>query len=128
MSTTYGNAADAYKRNAILTASPEKLVVMLYDGAIQHLERARIDLATPGKTHSPSVGIHLGKAMAIIGELRTTLDHEKGGEVAGNLDRLYDFCLDRIYETNVERRPEPIDGTLGVMKTLKEAWDAIVPA
>lgn len=123
----YGNAADNYRRNQILSASREKLVVLLYDGAIQHLSRAKVALETDNNKHSAQIGISLGKAMAILGELRSTLDMDRGGEIAVNLDRLYDFCLDQIYTSNVERIPTPVEAPIQVLKTLKEGWDAIVP-
>lgn len=123
----YGNPADTYRRNQILGASPEKLVVLLYNGAIQHLARAKAALDSQANKHSPQIGISLGKAMAILGELRSSLDMERGGEIAGNLDRLYDYCLDQIYTTNVERQSAPVEAPIRVLKTLKEGWDAIVP-
>ncbi len=125
---SYANVASNYRRNAILNASPEKLIILLYEGAIQKLERARIELETPGQTHSPSVGENLGKAMAIIGELRASLDLEKGQDVAKRLDGLYEFCIDQIYKANLERHSRALKPTIQVMKTLKEAWDEIVPA
>jgi len=124
----HGNAAKAYKRNEILNATPGKIILLLYDGAIQSLERARMDLLSPGKERSAQVGESLGKAMSIIGELRTCLDHDASKEIAGNLDRLYDFCLEQIYKTNIQRSAEEIKSAIRVMKTLKEGWDAIIPA
>ena len=124
----HGNAAQAYKRNEILNASPGKLILLLYDGAIQSLERARIELLSPGQEKSAKVGESLGKAMSIIGELRASLDHDVSEEIAGNLDRLYDFCLEEIYTTNVQRSAQEIKGAIRVMKTLKEGWDAVIPA
>lgn len=123
----YGNAADTYRRNQILSASPEKLIVLLYDGAIQQLSRAQTALESGGSVQSAEIGIALGKAMAILGELRSSLDLERGGEIATNLDRLYDFCLDQIYTTNIERSAAPIEPPIKVLRTLKESWDAIVP-
>ena len=125
---SYTNVATNYRRNAILNASPEKLVILLYEGAIQKLERAKIQLGTPGQTHSPEVGENLGKAMAIIGELRASLDFEKGKDIARQLNGLYEFCIDQIHHANVQRIPEALQPTIKVMKTLKEAWDEIVPA
>ena len=123
----YGNAADTYRRNQVLSASPEKVVVLLYDGAIKQLSRAQAGLADRSSSQSESVGIALGKAMAIVGELRSCLDMERGGQIAQDLDRLYDYCLEQIYTTNIERRPDPIDPPIRVLRTLKEGWDAIVP-
>ena len=122
---TFQQAAWNYKKNAILTASPEKLVVLLYEGAIQNLEKARRILRSGQNVHSPVVGEALGKALAIIGELRASLDMEKGGEISRDLNRLYEFASDRILSANMERKPEPVEHILTVMRTLKEGWDGI---
>ncbi|MHC4813383.1 MAG: flagellar export chaperone FliS [Planctomycetota bacterium] len=124
---SYADAAAAYRRNAILTASPEKVIKLLYDGAIQNLERSRIGLSDAQTSHSAEVGVALGKAISIIGELRSALDHEVGGEIAENLDTLYEFSTDQISEANISRTPAPIDNTLRVLRTLKEGWDGIIP-
>lgn len=123
---SYNNAAQAYRRNAILTASPEKLVKLLYEGAIQNLERSRIGLSDRETSHSEQVGISLGKAMSIICELRSSLDHEKGGDIATRLDTLYEFSVDQITQANVSREPQPVEATLTVLRTLKEGWDGII--
>ena len=124
---SYADAAAAYRRNAILTASPEKIIKLLYDGAIGNLERSRLGLVDPTTSRSADVGIALGKALSIIGELRAALDHDVGGDIAQNLDTLYEFSSDQISEANVSRTPEPIDNTLQVLRTLKEGWDGIIP-
>lgn len=123
---SYVNAAQAYRKNAILTASPEKLVKMLYDGAIQNLEKSRQGLSDESTSHSEGVGIALGKAMSIICELRTALNHEAGGDIARNLDSLYEFSVGQITEANVSRTPGPVEDTLTVLRTLKEGWDGII--
>ena len=124
---TYATAAAVYRRNAILTASPEKIVQMLYEGAIRHLERSHTALRDPAMTHSPEVGESLGKAIGIVGELRSSLDHEAGGELAANLDRLYEFSLEQISQANLSRNAEPVENSLRVLRTLKEGWDGIIP-
>ena len=124
---TYANAAATYRKNAILTASPEKLVQMLYEGAIRHLERSHLALRDRSITHTAEVGISLSNAIGIVGELRSCLDHEAGGEVAVNLDRLYEFSLDQMSSANISRKPEHIEVTLQVLRTLKEGWDGIIP-
>ena len=77
---TYAQAAATYQRNAVMTASPEKLVKMLYDGAIKNLEQGRAGLEDSTTARSQEVGQSLSKAMGIIGELRASLDHAAGGE------------------------------------------------
>ena len=125
---TYAQAAATYQRNAVMTASPEKLVKMLYDGALKNLEQARVGLQDGETARSQEVGNALSKAMGIIGELRASLDHAAGGDIAQNLDSLYDFTLDQLSKSNLERTVAGVDATLEVMRTLKEGWDGIVPA
>jgi len=124
---SFQQAARNYKKNAILTAPPEKLVVMLYEGAIQRLEKVRQQL-DKGETapSAPEIGQALTRAMSIISELRASLDMEKGGEISASLDRLYEFCTDRILRANMERKPGLVEETLTILRTLKEGWDGIL--
>ena len=122
---SYADVAATYRRNAVLTASPEKLVQLLYEGAIRHLERSHLALQDPSTTHSAAVGESLSKAIGIVGELRTALDHKAGGEVSVNLDRLYEFILAQMSEANLGRTPKPLEAALKVLRTLKEGWDGI---
>ena len=119
-------AAATYRRNAILTASPSKLVKMLYEGAITNLERTRRELNDPASRRSAVAGEALGKAYGIIGELRAALDFEVGGDIARNLDALYEFSLDQLTTANTTREPTHVDHTLRVMRTLQEGWDAVL--
>ncbi|MCK5942140.1 MAG: flagellar export chaperone FliS [Planctomycetes bacterium] len=125
---TYAQAAATYQRNAVMTASPEKLVKMLYDGAIKNLEKARAGLEDPTTARSQEVGNALSKAMGIIGELRASLDHAAGGDISRNLDSLYEFSLDQLSKANLQRDVDGVIATLQVVRTLKEGWDGIVPA
>ena len=125
---SYAQAAATYQRNAVMTASPEKLVKMLYDGAIKNLEKSRAGLEDSATARSQEVGQALSKAMGIIGELRASLDHAAGGDIARNLDQLYEFSLDQLSQANLQRTPDGVNHTLKVLRTLKEAWDGIVPA
>jgi len=120
------NAASVYRQNSVLTASPEKVVKLLYDGAIRHMETCRSQLSDPGTSHIAATGESISKAFAIVSELRTSLDHQAGGEISGNLDRLYEFTLHQLSKANVERSAEPVERGLHVMRTLKEGWDGII--
>ncbi len=124
---SYADVAATYRRNAVLTASPEKLIQLLYEGAIRHLERSHNALKDPSTTHSAAVGESLSKAIGIVGELRTALDHNAGGEVSVNLDRLYEFILAQMSEANLGRTPKTWEAALKVLRTLKEGWDGITP-
>ena len=123
---SYAQAAATYQRNAVLNASPEKLVQLLYDGAIKHLEKSRIGLADSKTARSADVGQSMGKAMGILGELRASLDHAAGGEISRDLDRLYEFALDQLSQANLNRTPVGVENALRVVRTLKEGWDGIV--
>lgn len=123
---SYAQAAATYQRNAILNATPEKLVKLLYDGAIKNLEKSRVGMSDAKTARSPEVGQSLGKAIGIIGELRASLDHAAGGEIAGNLDRLYEYSLNELSTSNISRNPAGVNNALQVMRTLKEGWDGIV--
>ncbi len=123
---TYAQAAATYQRNAILTASPEKLVKLLYDGAIKNLEKSKLGMVDAKSARSSEVGASLSRAMGILGELRASLDHAAGGQVAKDLDRLYEFGLDQLSQANLTRTPTGVDSTLQVLRTLKEGWDGII--
>tara|TARA_R110002096_G_scaffold17153_5_gene59210 strand:- start:1951 stop:2331 length:381 start_codon:yes stop_codon:yes gene_type:complete len=122
---SYAQAAATYQRNAVMTASPEKLVKMLYDGAIKNLEKSRAGLAEESTSRSQEVGQALSKAMGIIGELRASLDHAAGGDISRELDRLYEFVLDQLSQANLQRSAKSVDAAIEVMRTLKEGWDGI---
>jgi flagellar protein FliS len=123
---TYAQAAATYQRNAILTASPEKLVKLLYDGAIKNLEKSRVGLADQTTARSPEVGQALSRAMGILGELRASLDHAAGGQIARDLDRLYEFGLEQLSQANLTRTPSGVANTLQVMRTLQEGWNGVI--
>ena len=125
---TYAQAAATYQRNAVMTASPEKLIKMLYDGAIKNLEKSRAGLSDASTSRSQEVGMALSKAMGIIGELRASPDHTAGGEISRDLDRLYEFVLDQLSQANLQRTANSVNSAIDVMRTLKEGWDGIVPA
>jgi flagellar protein FliS len=123
---TYAQAAATYQRNAILTASPEKLVKLLYEGAIKNLEKSKLGLADQKTSRSPEVGKTLSRAMGILGELRASLDHAAGGQIAKDLDRLYEYSLDQLSQANLTRTDSGVNNTLQVMRKLKEGWDGII--
>jgi len=124
---SYAHAAAAYQRNAVLTASPEKIVKMLYDGAIKNLERCRESLGNPATARTPEISSSLSKALGIVGELRASLDMAVGGKIAEDLDRLYEFSIDQITQSNSTRTAIGVTNALRVIRTLKEGWDVAIP-
>lgn len=126
-STTSG--ANAYAKVGIETgvhaASPHKLVSMLFDGAESAVMMAsqqmkRGDIA--GK------GASITKAIRIIEEgLRSSLDTKAGGEIAANLDSLYEYMVGRLLQANLKNSPELLDEVRKLLVDLKGAWNAIDP-
>ena len=64
--------------------------------------------------------------MPPVGELRSSLDTAKGGDIARSLESLYEFATDQIMQANISRSPEAVENTLTVLRTLKEGWDGIL--
>ena len=117
-------APQSYQLNAVMTAPPGRLVVMLYDGAGRFLRRASIAMqeGNVAKTNEA-----LQRAEAIIDELLVTLDYEKGGEIATSLRDLYVFCRRYLNEARGEKSPEKIDAVIGLLAELREAFAQIDP-
>ncbi|HYC78848.1 MAG TPA: flagellar export chaperone FliS [Planctomycetota bacterium] len=115
-------AREQYLSQAVMTASRERLVVMLYDGALKRLERAGRALE---RGERRDAGEALSSALAIVDELRSTLDFDAGGDVAKELHALYGFVVDRLSRANVERDPERVREAVSVLARLKEGWDGI---
>lgn len=111
--------ANQYLNNQIATASREQILLLLYDGAIRFCKQAKIgleqnDMAVKGK--------FIGKAMAIIAEFANSLDHDIGGEIAENLDALYNFMLKELSRANIDNDPKPIDTTCTMLCELRATW------
>jgi flagellar secretion chaperone FliS len=111
-----------YQQNAVLTATPGKLVVMLYDGAGRFLRQAAAALR---EGQLPRSWDALQRAQAIINELLVTLDHERGGEIASSLQGLYLFCNRHLVEARTERDADKIDTVIELLGELRDAWSQI---
>ncbi|HEY9841121.1 MAG TPA: flagellar export chaperone FliS, partial [Candidatus Obscuribacterales bacterium] len=111
---------DSYKAAHIETATPERLLVMLYDGALKYLGLAvqTIDGKDIEGTHR-----NLLKAEAIVLELMSVLDMEIGGELAANLFNLYDYMYRQLVKANIHRDPEPVKEVMGLLEPLRNAWN-----
>ena len=103
----------------IKTATPEMVIVKLYEGALRFLRQAR-DHQESGQVAGRATAI--AKALAIVNELQQSLNLEAGGDIARNLDSLYFYVTDRLLEANVRGTVQPIDEASGVLSTLNDAW------
>lgn len=115
-------SANPYQQQAVATASPAQLVLMLYDGAIGAVLRAT-QAHGEGFEGLPVVNEELQRAQAIISELLFSLDREKGGHVAQSMASLYDFCLDRLIRANVSKDMALVKPVVEVLTGLRDAWE-----
>lgn len=109
-----------YRETEVKTADQFELVLLLYKGAAQHLNFAKKYIAD--KNIERRVG-SINKATAMIGELQTALDFDKGGEIAVSLNKLYSYMMNRLSIANSEQDSAPIDEVLGLLSTLQSAWE-----
>lgn len=113
------NPYQKYKATSIQSASREKLLLMMYEGAIKFTKRA-IKAAEEKKIAERCENI--GRAFDIIMELNNTLDHKVGGEIAKNLEQLYMFITDQFTKANLTGSAEPLKAALKIIETLYEGW------
>jgi len=107
----------------VLAASPNKLIVMLYDGAISAAKQAIIHMQNQDIQHK---GEMISKAVLIIESgLRLSLDKKAGGEIAQSLDALYAYMAQRLTMANIRNQPELIEEVIKLLQDLKTAWEAI---
>lgn len=116
---TYRNVG---AQSALADSTPHQLILMLIDGAIEKTASAagqmlHGDTAEKGRLISGSI--------SIIDSLRASLDRKLGGQLAENLDQLYDYMLRRLLQANVNNDPEALGEVLALLKQVREAWAAI---
>jgi flagellar protein FliS len=114
----------AYREASVMTASPEQLVVMLYDGAGRFLRQAEGAMTGAGTWMQASE--KLSRAEAIIDELLATLDMD-AGDIAERLQAIYVFCKTRLIEARLERDPGRVDQVARLLAELRDAWATIEP-
>ncbi|MGE4131752.1 MAG: flagellar export chaperone FliS [Bdellovibrionales bacterium] len=108
-----------YKETSVQSASREKILLMLYEGAIRFVKQA---LAAIDRNDIADRGINIGRAFDIVNELNNTLNHEAGGEIASNLEQLYMFITEQLTKSNATGSKEPLLHALRVLETLYSGW------
>lgn len=124
------SGANAYMKvgveTGVIAASPHRLIVMLFEGAESALRCALVQMNggdIPGKGRS------ISKAIDIIDNgLRASLDKANGGEIAINLESLYEYMTTRLLHANLQNSPDVLREVLKLLGELKGAWEAIIPA
>ncbi len=107
---------------AVGNADPHTLIQMLIDGAIQRLNTAKMHMK---QNNIALKGESISKAISILDGLRTSLDMEKGGEIAKNLESLYDYMQRQLLASNLENKIENIDEVLSLMNEIRAGWVSI---
>jgi len=122
--SAYAPAPNAYRESAVLTATPEQLVVMLYDGAVRFLTQSAV---ATREGRAGLAGEKLRRAEAIIDELLATLDLSVG-EIAERLQALYLFFKQHLTAARLEQDAGKIDDVSRLMRELRSAWAGIAAA
>lgn len=122
MATYTGSRTAAYQQQSILTAPPERLVVMLYDGCLRFLNQAAYAMR---EDNAREADARLRRAEAIIDELLSTLDHKRGGEIAGRLQGIYVFCRRHLLDARRANDADMVDKVAELLAELRDAWAEI---
>ena len=124
---TTSRGVNAYAKvgleTGVTSASPHKLIVMLYDGALAAIMTA-ITQMNAGNVQEK--GNAISKAIRIIDDgLKASLDKQVGGEIATNLDALYDYMSRRLLEANIKNDPAILEEVRGLLADLRDTWNQI---
>lgn len=111
------NALNQYKQNAVFTATPEELTLMLYDGGIKFMNIAKYSIENNDVQRAHEALI---RAQDIIIELNSSLNMEY--EISTNFRRLYGFILDKLIDANIQKNMEPIDEALEILIEMRDTW------
>lgn len=111
-----------YMKTQVETATPLQLVVMLYDGAIRNIGLAT-EAITEGNVEKKTQAVD--KLLAILGELQSTLDMERGGEIAVNLNALYTYFCEQVVTASVKMDAEPLQNVGTLLDNIRSAWHEI---
>ena len=126
MSYSKAGALKSYNQVAVQSnttyASPHRLIQMLLEGALEKIAIAKGHMA---RCHIEAKGQHVGWAISIINGLRASLDMTAGGEIAQNLDALYDYMERRLLHANLKNDAAALDEVTSLLREVKSAWDAI---
>ena len=112
-----------YQKTTVETASNEKILIMLYDGAIQFLNKAKIALNEKNYEQSHN---NLMGAQRINEEFINTIDKEPNPELANNLINLYEYFITRLVQANIKHEIGPVDEVLKFLKDLKSTWEQAI--
>ncbi len=116
--------ATAYLATQVNTTSQGQLLLMLYDAAINFLKQARQKI---DEKDYAAKGILISRATDILSELNQSLNKERGGKIAQNLNSLYLFCNNQLAQANLRMDTKYVDNVLNILDNLRRAYGQIVP-
>ena len=120
------NGLQAYQRvnaqTSITDADPHRLIQLLYNGAIDRINMAKAKLQAKDYYGKSKL---INKAIEIVGGLRSFLDFEKGGELASQLEALYDYMERTLLEASAKNDMAKLDEVISLLRSIKEGWDGI---
>lgn len=108
----------------VAASDPHRLILMLLDGALDRIAQARGYME---RGRLADKGQVIGRAIAILQELRGSLDLSAGSQIASNLDALYDFCCRQLLQANTDNRPQTLDLVAALLQEIRGAWVAMQP-
>lgn len=111
--------------SAVEDASPHRLIQLLLDAVLERIVSARRALELGDVAGR---GLAIGKALDIVAGLRGSLNFEAGGEIAANLDALYEYTERRLLQANLEADAGMLDEAATLLRQVKEGWDGIADA
>lgn len=117
------NPYQKYKVAQYSTASPEQLLLMLYDGAIKFARQAKKEME---EKNIEGANNKLKRTEDIINELMVSLDMDHGGEIARNLYNLYDYMNRRLIQANIRKDPSLVDEVINLLNSLKKSWEEAI--
>jgi flagellar secretion chaperone FliS len=117
------NPYKTYQKTQVTTASREKILLMLYEGAIRF---TRLALVAMEEKKIADKGKYISKATAILSELMATLDFKSGGQLATDLENLYVFMIDKLIEGNIQNDAECLRVVENMLRTLYVAWQDVI--
>lgn len=113
------NPFSQYVDNQVNTATPERLIVLAYDGAIR-FAKTGMEAMKAGKLDEQSTGIR--KTQAIISELMCSLDEKANPQLAASLGSLYTYMFDRLTEANIRDNAAALQEVIGLLSDMRAAW------
>ncbi len=118
---TYG--AKNYKQMQITTASPAQILILLYEGAIQNVKKAIFAIE---QKNTADKGKYITKTHDIINELTVSLNHEVAGQIAKDLEGLYNFMVTQLLKANIENDKQPLVAVQKNLETLLDGWKGAI--